>query len=342
MKHFYKALLVLVIATTNVAFGQQPVDRVKFFKDTAVINATISLNIKKLLAERNRKKAVFPATFSCKLGDSLNISDHINVEARGHFRRGYCYLPPFKLIFKNNPANAFHHLKTLKLVAACTVTKDDDQNLLKEFLTYKIYNLITDKSFRVRLLNLTYKDSSGKRKTFTEHAFLMEDISQLAKRNGCTDWTGKKFSAEATDRRQMLIAGIFEYMIGNTDWSVLGEHNTKLIHSKSDSLSRPYTVAYDFDFSGLVNTTYSSPDERLNIKNVQERLYRGVPATIDSLNNVFEIFKQQQQQIYATINNFNLLTPSTKKEMTEYLDGFYATINNPEEVKRTFINVQTQ
>ncbi len=106
------------------------------------------------------------------------------------------------------------------MVSACRATPYDDQNLLKEFIIYKIYNLITDKSFRVRLLNLSYRDSSGKKKTINQHAFIVEDIKELAKRNTCDDWTDRKFNTERTDRRQMTTVAVFEYMIGNTDWSV--------------------------------------------------------------------------------------------------------------------------
>jgi hypothetical protein len=338
MKPFFTALLFLIISAVNVTYGQKSIDKVKFFTDTSIVNATLTLNIKKVLANKAKEGIIFPATFTCKLGDSLNINDKIEVEVRGHFRRAYCYLPPLKLIYKHNPAAAFYHLKSLKLVSSCMPARDDDQNLLKEFIAYKIYNVITDKSFRVRLLNLSYQDSSGKKKTITDHAFLMEDISELAKRNGCTDWTDKKFVSEATDRRQMTIVAIFEYMIGNTDWSVPVDHNIKLIHSKHDSTSRPYVIPYDLDFSGFVNTNYSFPDERLGIESVRQRLYRGFPRTMDELNVVLDIYKGQKENIYALVNNFNLFTNTTKKEVTDYLDGFYKTINNPSEVKKTFID----
>jgi len=342
MKPFFAALLFLIILVVNVTYAQQFVNKVKFFKDTSIINATLTLNIKKVMAEKDKVGYIYPATFACKMGDSLNINDHISIEVRGHSRRAYCYLPPLKLIYKNNSAGAFYHLKSLKLVSACMVSMSDDQNLLKEFLIYKIYNQLTDKSFRVRLLNLNYQDSSGKKKTITEHAYLIEDIKELAKRNDCSDWTGKKFRVAATDRRQMTIAAIFEYMIGNTDWSVPANHNIKLLHNKSDSLSRPYPVPYDFDLSGLVNTDYAAPDPRLGLENVRERLYMGLQETNEELNEVFDIFNKKKANIYAIINNFNLLTPATKKDMINYLGEFFKTINNPSDVKATFIDPNTK
>jgi hypothetical protein len=337
MKVFFSSLFILIALLANVTYAQQFIDKVKFFTDTSLINATLTLNVKNLLTKKGKEGLLFPATFTCRFGDSVNISDHISIEVRGHFRRDYCRFPPLKLIYKGNPSGAFYHLKSLKLVNTCVPTWSDDQNLLKEFLIYKIYNLITDKSFRVRLLNLSYKDSSGKKTTITEHAFLMEDIREAAKRNDCTDWTGKKYATEATNRRQMTIVAVFEYMIGNTDWSVPANHNIKLIHVKGDSISRPFVVPYDFDYSGLVNTTYAVPDPRLGIESVRQRVYRGFPRTIEELNDVLEIFKKQKDNIYAMINKFNLLSPETKSDMIDYLDDFYRTIKNPSEVRTIFI-----
>jgi hypothetical protein len=331
-------LLFLYITAIAFANAQQVVDKGKFFKDTSTVNAALTLNIRQVLNKSDKIGYIFPATFACKLSDSLNINDKISVEVRGHFRRGYCYLPPIKLIFKNNKNAAFYHLKSLKLVNTCKPSWQDDQNLLKEFLIYKIYNLVTDKSFRVRLLNLSYKDSSGKRKTITEHAFLIEDIREVAKRNNCDDWTGKKIAAAATNRQQMTLMAIFEYMIGNTDWAVMAGHNIKLIHTKSDSTSRPFAVPYDFDYSGFVNAYYAIPDERLGIESVRERLYRGLPRAPEELKQAFNIFNSQKANIYSLIDNFSLLTPGSKKEMKNYLDSFYKTINNPADVKEIFVD----
>ena len=336
-KSFFTAVLCLAIIAANVAHAQQFVDKKKFFTDTSMVNATLTLNIKKVMTKKFKEGYVFPALFATRLNDTMNINDHINVQVRGHFRRSYCYLPPMKLIFKNNETNAFHHLKYLKLVSNCMPTNEDDQNLLKEYMIYKIYNLFTDKSFRARLLNLTINDSSGKRSPITEHAFLLEDIRELAKRNACDDWTDRNFTSEATDRRQMTMVAVFEYMIGNTDWSVPKCHNTKLLHLKADSLSRPFVVPYDFDFSGLVNTNYSFPSEKLQIQSVQQRLYRGYVRTPEELSDIMGVFNRLKPRIYAMINNFSLMQDATKKDMIKYIDQFYETINDPDAMKQTFI-----
>ncbi|MGZ3999207.1 MAG: hypothetical protein ACXVIY_01190 [Mucilaginibacter sp.] len=343
MKASSALALLMVILSLNNSFAQKTVDKKAFFKDTSVVNATLLMNFKKIQAQKDKIGVIFPAMFSAKVNDTLNINDPVSLEVRGHFRRGYCYLPPLKMVFKTHPGTAFYSLKSLKLVSSCTNTQQDDQNLLKEYMCYKIYNILTDKSFRVRLLNMRYVDSGGKRKAIIRHAFLIEDIKQVAKRNDCEDWSDKQVGNQGVDRRQMTMVYIFEYMIANTDWSVPANHNIRLIHTSADSTSRPFVVPYDFDFSGLVNTSYSAPDERLGIESVKVRVYRGFPRTLDELNDALEVFKKQKDNIYASIKNFSLFTPATKKEMTNYLDEFYQTINSPVRVKETFIeNARTK
>ena len=136
----------------------------------------------------------------------------------------------------------------------------------------------------------------------------------------------------------MTLVAIFEYMIGNTDWAVSVDHNTKLIMPEKDSIARPYVVPYDFDYSGLVNTEYAVPDEKLELENVRQRLYRGFPRTLLEVNEALDIFKEKKEKIYALINNFDLLTTSSKKEMIYYLDSFYDSIKKTGDVKSIFID----
>ena len=225
----------------------------------------------------------------------------------------------------------------MKLVSSCKSSGGFDQYLLKEYLIYKIYNLFTDKSYRVRLIVLNLKDSAGRRKSVTEYAFLQEDIKNVAKRNNCRIWDKGKISSEAVSHHQMTQVSIFEYMIGNTDWAVVANHNIRLISPIRDSSDRPIPVPYDFDYSGLVNTFYAVPDERLNFKTVKERQYLGFPRSYSEIDNELNIFREKRAEIYALINHFELLTLKSREEMTEYLNEFYETISKPEMIKYNFI-----
>jgi hypothetical protein len=343
MKRFLSPLLFLFVSAWQIAFAQpSPTDRVKFFSDTSTINATIITNTNKLF-KNNKQGVILPATIVTTLPDGTNVNEEIQLEIRGHFRHDYCYVPPLKLIFKKDKPSILSSLKSLKLVNECKLSREYDQYLMKEFVIYKMYNLLTDMSFRVRWLNVTFQDSSGKKKPITERAFLLEDIKEVAKRNNCGEWRRGNLVTEATDRKQMTMVAIFEFMIGNTDWAVPVNHNTKLIYSLKDSLLRPLVVPYDFDYSGFVNTEYAVPDDRLGIENVQQRLYRGYARTMEELNVALDVFKKQKENIYGIVKNFDLLTPASKREVTVYLDAFYDLIKNPKDVKNAFIeNARTQ
>ncbi len=313
------------------------IDKVKFFEDTAIIQATITTDMVQLFKQKEKPDIEFPANFSTILPGNIPVSDPVLLLVRGHYRRGNCKLPPLKVVFKYNKNSVMKPLGDLKLVSQCAASEKNEQYLFKEYLAYKIYNLITDMSFRVRLLHLQLVDSSGRKKTIEEHAFLVEDIKNLAKRNGCKDWKEGKMDPRNIDRRQMTIFSVFEYMIGNTDWGISVNHNSKLILSKTDSLHLPYVVPYDFDFSGFVNTDYAVPDEKLPITNVRQRLYRGFTRSLEEINEVLDIFKKQKDSIYAMINNFSLLTSESKVDITGFLDEFYETINDPKQVNKVFI-----
>jgi hypothetical protein len=330
------ALLYSFCGINNARAQSALTDKKSFFNDTAVINATIITNMNKLL--KHDKKALLPANFITILSDGTSINDSIQLEARGNMRNGYCYMPPLKIIFNHQQTATLASLKSLKLVNECKIDDEYDQYLLKEFIIYKIYNLLTDMSFRVRFINVTFKDSAGKKKSITEHAFLVEDIKQLAKRNECKESKMKNLGAQFTDRRQMAIVDIFQYMIGNTDWAVSANHNIKFIERSIEAEKKIFVVPYDFDYSGLVNTEYAIPSENIGTGNVRERVYRGYKKTMDELNDVLSIFKNKKDEIYGLISNFNLLKPASKKYMIGYLDDFYKQINKPADIKFYFID----
>ena len=171
MKRFLSPLLLLCISAWQIAYPQSsPVNRVKFFTDTSAINATIITNSAKLF-KNNKIGVILPATIVATLPDGTSVNEEIQLQIRGHMRHDYCYVPPLKLIFKKDKPSALSSLKSLKLVNECKISKLYDQYLAKEFIIYKIYNLLTDMSFRARLVNVTFQDSSGKKKPLIRTCF---------------------------------------------------------------------------------------------------------------------------------------------------------------------------
>lgn len=338
MKSILYPLLLFSFFSSGMVFGQTTsIDPTKIFEDTSILNVTIKTNIKNLLRYKKKTGVKFPANISFTLPDSTLINEPITLETRGHFRKDFCYIPPLRIIFKTNKKSALESLGSLKLVNQCIASESYQQYLVREWLIYKMYNLFTEKSYRVRLLNLQIIDTTEKKKSITESAFLVERTSDLAGRNNCIELKIKRIEYNMTNRQQMTLVNIFEYMIGNTDWAVSVSHNSRLLRSKNDPSSFPYAVPYDFDYSGFVNAPYAIPDPQLNISNVRERVYRGFSRTFDEINETLDIFKKQEKNIYGLITNCGLINSKTKKDLTGYLDDFFTMIKNPGEVNKVFV-----
>lgn len=333
MKNFIVFLLLMTVATVA---KPQKVDSIKFFSDEAAVNIDLTTDIKQLQASKG-DEVYQPADVVFHFPDSTVITEKIRVAARGHFRRGFCNIPPLLLNFHNETSPRLSSLGKLKLVIGCGGNTADEQLVFKEYLVYKMYNLLEDKSFRVRLARVTYTDTRNKIKPFTQYAFFIEDDNDMAERNDCEKKEKMQLLTEATNRETMTKVAVFEYMISNGDWSVPNNHNTKLIFQKNEQ-TVPYVVPYDFDHSGFVNAGYALPNEILGTETVTERVYRGFPRTMEELQATFEIFRKNKDAVTSLIMNFSQLASKTRKEAVEYLNDFYTTINNKRQVQSIFID----
>jgi hypothetical protein len=332
------AFLLLLAGFTVKSQSSAAIDSIQFFLEEKPVEMTISMDLKFILGEKSDvKNNYIPATVTMKMPDSSSVTEAVRISTRGVVRRKICYMPPLKLNFHNTTSPRLYPLHSLKLVCGCKTSQEYEQYVLKEFLIYKMYNLLSDKSFRVRLAHVTYEDSKGKKKSISQYAFFVESIEAMAKRNHCKEYKGERLAQEQTDRKQMTLVSVFEYMIANTDWAVPVYHNMRLIHTKKDSTAAPFAIAYDFDYAGLVNTDYAVAEPKLEIESVTQRLYRGFPRTELELQEVFEVFNQQKTAIYSYINNFDPLSARNKKDMVGYLEDFYKTINNKSYAKDVFI-----
>ena len=336
MKQVKWMLVACLLANSFLINAQAPIDSVKLFTDDQLIEMTLTTDIRQLQTEK-KEEAYQPASIECRFPDSSVIKEDIRLYARGKFRRENCTIPPIMLNF-HNPASKLNQLGKLKLVIGCGSRADDEQLILKEYLCYKIYNLLEEKSFRVRLLKVNYRDSKGKMKPFSQYAFLLEDDSELAHRNNCVKGDEKIAHTESTHRSTMTTVAVFEYLISNGDWSVPVGHNIKLIYGKINDQVAPYPVPYDFDHSGFVNAGYALPNELLGTEKVTERVYRGFPRTMEELQTVFEVYKKQKENIISVIRNFTLLKERARNEAITYLEEFYQTINDRRKIQDIFID----
>lgn len=318
-----------------------PFNYKEFFTSDEPLEMTLVSDFKKLKSQK--KKGVYQNAYAIlKLSAKDSIADSVRVAARGEFRRELCQMPSLMVNFKGKKTSPLNELKKLKMVCGCNTSDYKERLVMMEYLAYKIYNQLTEMSFRARLVKMTYKDQNNKIKPYSQYAFFIEDVDEMAKRNGCREYE-KVASAVYSDRAQTTLMTIFQYMIGNTDWSVPNYHNIKLIQPIADSTANPFIVPYDFDFSGLVNASYAFPNhEMFTIEKVTDRFYRGLPRTPEEVETALGIFKTNQEKIMQLIRSFEILKLDDRETMVKYLEDFYKTINNKKMVDYHFVRGMRQ
>ncbi|MEL6924557.1 MAG: hypothetical protein AAFO94_10960, partial [Bacteroidota bacterium] len=257
-----------------------------------------------------------------------SIEYDVKMVARGKTRRRICTFPPLKVAFskkdlKGNSIRNKH--RKLKLVTHCNGDFADQQNVIKEYLAYKAFNLVTENSFRAHLLQITYKDTGGQLESIDTYAFLIEDQDEVADRldGKVVDLWG--MDAEHFPREVFQTFALFQYMIGNTDWRTAFMHNISLIQSKADT-SRLIPVPYDFDYSGLVNAYYAIPNPNLFQENIRQRLcFSKFEDEAEALERI-QPFLDHKEAIIGLYANSTLLHKKEKKKSVKYLKSFYKII----------------
>ena len=334
--------ILLGVLNQNDVHGQDM--QSTLFESDEVVAVVLKTDFKKLFDDRGDDPKQQPATLSYTDEEGSEHTQELKVRLRGNFRKKHCNFPPIRLNFAKKEAEGtlFEGEDKLKLVTHCQDKKEEyEQYVLMEYLAYRMYNELTDLSFRVRLVRVTYEDSEGNRKPLTRYGFLIEDDELMAQRNNgfhLDEHTG--YHQESTDYSQILKMSVFQYMIGNTDWSVPALHNIRLVSSEEVQL--PIAVPYDFDFSGLVNTNYASPSPKLPIKTVRQRLYRGYCRPQEELAEQVEVFQAKKEQFYMLIKDMKPLSRVARGNAIDYLNDFYKTISTEKRIRRAFQNTCQQ
>jgi hypothetical protein len=323
-------------ARAQAAAPAEPAAIPKLFASEAPLALTLTSNVRALRGDKSETAPYRAATITYAGSDGKRVTVPVRVKTHGIWRLKHCEFPPLRLNFSNKETKhtLLHDLEKPKLVSTCYDKSDYEQLVLKEFQLYRIYQLLTPASHRARLLRITYADSASGKDLATRYAFLFEDPDQLAERLGGHMVKVKGATAEDLDARQAAIAYLFEYFIGNTDFSFNGLHNGEVV-GKSDG-SNLIPVAYDFDFSGAVNAPYATVDPALSVKRVRDRLFRGYCALGAEYPAALALLVAKKDAIYALYHDDvgRLMDPNIVKESLEYFDDFYDGVRNTRDAAR--------
>ena len=293
----------------------------------------IRTDIKKLVKNKNKpaKQEAFVQAILHENGDTMQFNAEMWV--RGITRKKVCYLPPIHLDFKKNELSRYEveGSDRLRMVLVCKSGNINQEKLMAEYLVYKMYELIDSqaiRSFPVKVKMLNPKNQ-------IEQEFIgivIEDRESFAR------WRNARFvpetsvvMSEGLQREKFINMYFFQYMIGNTDWSVTNKHNLHLI--KMPQFDRVVAFPYDYDYAGVVNNSYAVPHNSLPIKDVRTRYFMNMRITESEFEQGIEFYKSKKEEILKLVQLAPYLTKSQKEEIQWYLSGFFEELTNPRVIK---------
>lgn len=351
MKSLFKTCRILGMAVSSFLFlltvkpfaqtvspeasSTAALDKTGLFDSDEILQITLTGDMRKLLRDKSDNPKDYPLTLSCTDAEGQEVVIPVEAKTRGNFRRrlGGCSHLPLMIKFskEGDQSNTlFEEQRKLKLVMPCK----GEQYVIREWLVYKIYNLVTPKSFRARLVKVKLNNTKKKNNGPSFYGFLLEEEKQMAKRNGLKS-VERKLQPYEVERDAFLEMAVFEYLIGNTDWSIQYLQNIKLL--AEDTLSTPTAVPYDFDQSGIVSAPYARPAVELKMKSVRERRYRGYCIRNPQVfEGVIARYNELKPDIYRIYTECELLDKKYIESTVRFLDEFYETINDPEKWQKEF------
>lgn len=317
---------------TDLSEVSDTISGLNFFDTDEPLKITLKYDITSFI--RNKHEGEYlDAVLEIYPNKQDTIVKNIRLKARGNFRRGECYFPPLYLNFKTDPVKntELQGVKKIKVVTHCVHSKASQIYILREFLAYKMYNVLTPLSFKVRLLDIQYIDTGKRQKNYQETGFVIEPLDLVAKRNNSVVIDPKLVKGENIKEESADQVALFEYMIGNTDWMFRSGHNIRYLKSLDEFTGKVVAVPYDFDFSGFVNTNYSFPQEWAGVDHVLKREFLGLCRNNDnSYRKTIDLFIEKKEEIIEIINSSPFIDEKEKKNLISYINEFNARLSKPE------------
>ena len=314
-------------------------------------DATLQLRIEAPFADLIKAAPRSTNAFDAKLivAGSAPETLAIKLSPRGISRRttDACEFPPLKIEFTEKPGSTslFKGQKSLKLATHCRNDFNYQDYGLLEFLAYRLHNVLTPLSFRVRLAEIDYVETGSSSVRIHRHGFLVEDVDELAERNNLHDVKIDKIDRGMLNGDATARSDLFQYLIGNQDWSdVMGAagthccHNIKLLAAGKDSRTDLMPLAYDFDSSGLVNPPYALPPAAVPIRNVRTRYYRGYCQFNAQVTAAAQEALAKHDELMAAVDATPALTSRSKSSARQYLESFFSDIGNPAQLQKQILD----
>jgi len=335
-------ILTAAVAASLFSILSHPVlaadDPKPLFASDDIISFTLSGPLNGI----SRKPDAAPVPGTLKLNGAAPETLPVMLSTRGITRRmtQICSFPPLRVTFTDKPGkdSLFRGQKEPKLVTHCQSSDRYQQDVFLELSAYRLYRALTPQSFNARLAKVDYVTGDGHAIT-TKYGFFLEDISDLARRNGQSRFkSAKKISQTQLDPEAAARFAVFEYMISNLDWAMTANagdreccHNSRLIGAK-DASTGLITVPYDFDYSGLVDAPYALPPDGINVANVRVRRYRGFCRHNEQAQAFAATLPARRAALLSIVDQTPQLSDGSRKRATGYLGEFFDQIGSPAKV----------
>ncbi len=319
MKKYLSLFGVLVFLGFS-AFAQQ---EELLFDSQDILSINMSFSVKKLKANTN-DSTYMDSFLSYTNSDGMQDTLEVELRARGNFRKANCYYPPVRMRLKKKEGkgNMFDGSRNLKIVFPCQTGKNADTYIVKEFLCYKLYEQVSVYTFQTRMIRVNFVNEDDKKGESEELlGFLIEDDDKVADRFDGEILENKRIIGTVLEDSAAIRHDLFQYMIGNTDWSSMYQHNMKILKLDEKTV---VPLAYDFDMTGMVLPPYAQVSNLVDIESVSERLYRGFCRDEAMMMAIRDEFLEKETILFAEIAQLDPLVPGYEmKFMNNYLKEFY-------------------
>lgn len=320
----------------TIAKRHKEADAQPLFASSAPLTFTLIANYKAISKDRDTlstKRFAGRLVIANAAGTPETLA--VAVRTRGHYRLAKCYFVPLRLEFpkKETKGTVFEDQRSLKLGTHCDASSE--QIVLREYLAYQIHELVSPFYFQTRLARVTYVDSASGKTVDTKYGMFVENEDQMAARADGVLRELRRATFDDVEAAPLMNMSLFEYMIGNTDWSMYALHNVRMVQRPDGEL---IPVPYDFDFSGLVGARYATPDPKLPIRNVKERLFRGPCKTVDEWAPIVAPFQAAKSKVLALSDSIPSLEKGYAGDARRYLEDFYRTLDRASDFKGDIID----
>lgn len=306
------------------------------FSSDDILEVTISLDLSAFLRKKDKGQS-FKGRMIFHQGETDSLDRKITVNYRGISRYENCRFPPMNIVFKKPIYDDCDTcgIRKMKLVNQCQQGEIFENYIIREYLVYKLYNVITDTSFRVRLVKINFIDSENKKKPMIRHGILVEPEDLLAKRTIMAEVNSRGISQRNMYPAIIDRIAIFNYMISNWDWSVPGQHNISVFRPAGyDTSGLGIPVPFDFDLCGVVNADYAVPAPEVGVESPRDRKFAGMCFSSDRYLNDLMFFQKKKKDFYSLINSTPYLTKAGKKDITGFLDQFFSYLETQKSIEK--------